>query len=210
MRLGVALVALAASGCAIGAGTSTVGIWRPKRVVDTEVCIEETPGRCSRTVQVARDVPARSFGGGLVSWFNPGYLHVRGSEGAAHRFALDSHVEYLRGRGPFALGVRVGANIGFALHDLLFAMPVSLVGHWGYPRFSLYGGTGYTPYAVDRVAVGDLGMSTQLHGLNVMGGGRVLLRAGRANQMTASIDMFRQYLQGVVATSVTAAIGLHF
>jgi hypothetical protein len=38
----------------------------------------------------------------------------------------------------------------------------------------------------------------------------VLLRAGRANQMTTNIDVFRQYLDGVVATSVTAAIGLHF
>jgi len=210
MRIGVTLVAVAASGCAIGAGTSTVGIWRPKRVVDTEVCIEETPGRCARTTLVARDVPARSFGGGLVSWFNPGYVQVRGSDGGAHRFALDSHVEYLRGRGAFALGVRVGANIGFGLHDLLFAMPVSVVGHWGYPRFSLYGGTGYTPYAVDRVTVADTSMSTRLHGFHVMGGGRVLLRAGRANQMTAGIDVFRQYLGGVVATSATAAIGLHF
>lgn len=204
------VAAVAATGCAIGAGTSTVGIWRPHRQIDTDVCIEDVPGRCTRTVQVARDLPARSFGGGLVSWFNPGYLHVAGGGGTTQRFALDSHVEYLRGRGQFALGVRVGANVGFSIHSVLFTAPVTAVGHWGYPRFSLYGGAGYTPYAVNSVTVNDLKTSTQLHGFHVMGGGRVLLRAGRRYQMTTNIDVFRQYLQGTVATSITEAIGIHF
>jgi hypothetical protein len=205
----LALALLATGGCAIGAGTSTVGIWRPKRVVDTEVCIQEAPDHCTRTTEVARDIPERSFGGGLFSWFNPGYMHVSGAAVGADRFALDSHYEYLRGRGGIALGLRVGANIAFASDTYLFTMPVTLVGHWGYERFSLYGGPGYTPYANDRVTIGRVDMSTERRGFHVMAGGRVLLRAGRTNQLTASVDLFRQYLDGLVATSVTAAFGIH-
>ncbi len=216
MKALVVICLVAASGCAIGAGTSTVGIWRPHREVDTEVCFEakspdnDSGGSCARTVEVARDIPARSFGGGLIAWFNPGFVHVENSDGAPNRFALDSHYEYLRGRGPYALGVRVGANLGISLHSLLFTVPVSVVAHWGYPRFSLYGGTGYTPYASDSATVNDQKMSRDLHGFHVMGGGRVLLKAQRSTQMTLSVDVFRQYLQGVVATSATTAIGLHF
>jgi len=208
----VVVCAVAASGCAIGAGTSTVGIWRPHRQVDTEVCFEHVASGdgCARTVEVARDIPARSFGGGLISWFNPGVVHVENSDGAPNRLALDSHYEYLRGRGPYALGVRVGANLGIALHSLLFTVPVSVVAHWGYPRFSLYGGTGYTPYASESATVNDNKMSRDLHGFHVMGGGRVLLKAQRSSQLTLSVDVFRQYLQGVVATSATTAFGLHF
>lgn len=208
MRL-LALV-LVVGGCAIGAGTSTVGIWRPHRQVDTVVCIEDPPGRCAKTVQVARDIPARSFGGGVLAWFNPGYLRLRDSDGATRdRFALDSHYEYLRGRGGVALGVRIGANIGIGMPGSFFTLPVTLVGHWGFPRWSLYGGAGYTPYASDNTTVNDVATTTRRDGFHVMGGGRILLRAGRDTRMTASIDVFRQYLDGTVATSATTAIGIH-
>lgn len=210
MRALAILVAVATSGCAIGAGTSTVGIWRPHRQIDTEVCIEDPPGRCSRTVQVARDLPARSFGGGVVAWFNPGYVNVANGVASPHRFALDSHYEYLRGRGPFALGLRIGGNLGIGLNSLLFTTPVTLVGHFGYPRWSVYGGAGYTPYAVDKVTVNDVTMSTRMRGFNAMAGGRVMLRNGRGNQLTSNIDVIQQYLEGTVVTSVTTAIGVHF
>lgn len=198
-------VLLVLTGCTVGAGTSTVGIWRPKRVVDTEVCIQEQPGRCTRTTEVARDLPERSFGGGLFSWFNPGYMRVDGATRAPDRFALDSHYEYLRGRGGLGLGARIGANIALGSDAMLFTLPVTLVGHWGFERFSVYGGPGYTPYATDRLGMASI----ERRGFHVMAGGRVLLKAGRQTQLTASVDTFRQYLDGMVATSVTAAFGIH-
>lgn len=197
------------SGCAIGAGTSTVGIWRPKRVVDTDVCIEDQPGHCAQQVEVARDLPERSFGGGLFSWFDPGYMHLDGTANDPNRFALDSHYEYLRGRGGLGAGVRVGANIAIGSDSTLFAFPVTAVGHWGYERFSLYAGPGYTPYAEDKFSKGQMKTTSESHGFHVLAGARVLLRAGRQYQVTASTDVFRQYLEGVVATSVTAGFGIH-
>lgn len=201
------LALVASSGCAIGAGTSTVGIWRPKRVVDTNVCIEDAPGHCARTVEVARDLPERSFGGGLLSWFNPGYMRVSGESGA-DRFALDSHYEYLRGRGGLGAGLRIGANIALGGGTALYTFPVTLVGHWGYERFSLYAGPGYTPYSTETTGMAGA-PSTERQGFHVLAGGRVLLKEARLGKITFSTDVFRQYLDGVVATSVTAGFGIH-
>jgi hypothetical protein len=211
MKAALALVALAGlAGCTVGAGTSTVGIWRPKRVVDTDVCIQDGGEQCTRTVQVARDLPERSFGGGLFSWFNPGYMRVSGAAMGTDRFAIDSHYEYLRGRGGLGLGVRLGANIAVGSGAIMYAMPVTLVGHWGFERFSLYAGPGYTPYAADKVnTTGNMTTEIDRRGFHVMAGARVLLKAGRRFQLTSSVDVFRQYLDDVVATSVTAAFGIH-
>ncbi len=201
------------TGCVMGVGTSTVGIWRPKRVVDTDVCIRNAGGGCKTIRQVAHDVPARSFGGGLIAWANPGYAHVSGVAGGADRLALDNHIEYLRGRSGLAGGVRVGANLATTLggrHGLLLTVPVTAVVHWGYPRFSLYGGAGYTPYAVNRAdAANGTTTSTQLRGFNFMAGGRVVLRTAHSYRLSVSVDVFRQYLGGPIDTSVTGAFGVH-
>jgi hypothetical protein len=205
----IVLFALCLGGCAIGAGTSTVGIWRPQRVVDAQVCVRKQGTGCERIVDVGRDMPARSFGGGLFSWFNPGYLVMTSDGQAKHMFVMDSHYEYLRGRGGLALGGRIGANIAIGSQETsLFTLPLTAVGYWGYPRYSLYGGPGYTPYAVQKTGTD---MSTNLHGFHVMGGGRALLNSTRSVRMTANIDVFHhRMLQGVTATSATFAIGLHF
>lgn len=203
------LALIATGGCALGVGTSNVGIWRPQRVVDTNVCIRDPAGGCKIVRQVADDMPARSFGGGLIAWTNPGYAHVSGVAGGSDRFALDSHIEYLRGRSGLAAGVRVGANLGVAAHALLLTVPVTAVAYWGYPRFSLYGGAGYTPYAVNQAKLGDATVSRHLRGFHVMAGGRVVLRNAPSYRINAGVDVFRQYLGGPIATSVTGAIGLN-
>lgn len=208
MKLSMTLcTALAVSGCAIGAGTSTVGIWRPQRVVDTQVCVQEKPGTCTRSVEVARDIPARSFGGGVFAWFNPGYLRLGGDAGSRSMFVADSHYEYLRGRGGVAVGGRIGANMALGSDRSLLTVPVTVVGHWGYPRVSVYAGVGYTPYARLRM---DGDPATTLRGFHMLAGARALLRANRSSRMTTSIDLFQYFLQGVVATSATTAICLHF
>lgn len=212
----LAILALVTSGCAVGGGTTTVGIWRPHRVVDTDVCIQETqaPGQgantCTKTVQVARDIPERSFGGGVFAWFNPGYLVVTDDGEVGHRFAIDNHVEYLRGRGGRALGVRVGGNLAVGGDHFMFAVPVTVVGHWGQPRYSFYGGLGYTPYAFDQTTVNEVTTTRYLHGFNAMAGVRTLIKPGRSIQMTGALEIFQYiYFGDVTATSATASIGLH-
>jgi len=206
-------------GCALGAGTSTVGIWRPHRDVDTDVCVQEGSDSCTRTIEVARDLPERSFGGGLIAVLNPGYAHVSGAMGGtSHRFELDSHYEYLRGRGGVALGLRVGANLAFDLagapkksptSTMLTTLPVTAVAHWGTERFSVYGGAGYTPYATDEVTDGDTTTTRRISGFHVMAGSRAVLRTARSYRLSVAVEAFRQYLDGMIATSATAGVGLH-
>lgn len=204
------MVALACAGCAISGGTATVGIWRPQRVVDTQVCIESSPGVCAKTLEVGREVPARSFAGGMFAWFNPGYAFVSGSD-ARHRFVLNSQFDYLRGRGGFALGGRLGGNVAFGLNNLLFTVPVSVLGYWGYPWASVYAGGGYTPYANESGSKdGETRMSTRLHGPHLLAGTRILLRTGRAFRMSTSAEVARQYLGDLTITSSTMNFGLHF
>lgn len=200
-RYAAMVVALAGAGCAMSGGTATVGIWRPQRVVDTQVCIESSPGVCGKTLEVGRDVPARSFAGGMFGWFNPGYAFVSGSD-VRHRFVLNSQFDYLRGRGSFALGGRLGGNVAFGRTNLLFTVPVSMLGYWGNPAASVYAGGGYTPYASEE------GM--RLHGPHLLAGTRILLRTGRAFRMSTSAEVSRQYLGDLTVTSSTMNIGLHF
>ena len=201
-----------ASGCAVSAGTATVGIWRPKRVVDTVVCIESAPGVCGKTIEVGRDVPARSFGGGMLSFFNPGYMHVSGAS-ANHRVALASHYDYLRGRGAFALGGRIGADIGLNFgpdrSNLLFTVPVSVIGYWGSAWGSLYGGVGYTPYGSERADVGDT-RTRAVCPASTCWPARACCFVPAGPIGSRSARSLRQYLGGTRVTSSTANIGLHF
>jgi hypothetical protein len=217
MRFVIVLALL--GGCALGAGTSTVGIWRPHRAVDTDVCVQEGSDQCTKTIEVARDLPERTFGGGLLAVFDPGYAYVSGAMGGtSHRFALDSHYEYLRGRGGVALGLRIGANLALGVADfptksptstMLLTVPVTAVAHWGTERFSVYGGAGYTPYATDEISDGDTTTTRRVSGFHVMAGSRAVLRTARSYRMSVAVEVFRQYLDGMIATSATAGVGLH-
>ncbi|MBA3457354.1 MAG: hypothetical protein H0T42_30010, partial [Deltaproteobacteria bacterium] len=94
---------------------------------------------------------------------------------------------------------------------LLFAMPVSVVGYWGYPWASVYAGGGYTPYATESATgEGAAGMSTRSHGPHLLAGTRILLRTGRSFRMSTSAEVARQFLGDMTITSGTMNIGLHF
>lgn len=204
------LLLLVVGGCALGGGTTTVGIWKPKHVVDTSVEIAE-PDRAPRTVEVARDYPERSFGGALVTMFNPGVLHVGGMPNATNLMAFSNNLEYLRGRGGFALGLRVGGDFNIGLHDLVLDVPVNLLAHAGDDNWSLYGGPGFT-WMEHEHSVGSMVATTDTYtGFNVTAGGRVLLRESRAYRLSANVDVTRHWLSdGVSATSATAGLGAHF
>ena len=207
----VALVALV-GGCTIGGGTTTVGIWRPKRTIDTTVCIQHEPDKCDRVVEVTRDHPARTFGGGMLSWANPGYARITGNGSAQSAFALNNYVEYLRGRGGLGLGLRVGANIAVIGDQLLYSFPLTVVGHLGWERLSFYGGLGYTPVArVTEQPENEMDAATTVlstHGPNALVGSRFILRPGSIG-ITVSFEVMHQMMFDLDATSATASLGLH-
>lgn len=218
------VTALGLTGCTMGGGTTTVGIWRAKRQVDTEVCIQSKPDTCDREVTVARESPERSFGGFVVSWLNIGYARLMDDRGRS-AFAFNNYLEYLRGRGGLGLGLRAGFN--FMVTDVggsaenaddaeddeagpgMISVPVSLVGHLGWDRVSFYAGGGYTyadgAYGVDGMLVEDSAM----HGLNVLGGTRIVLRRGSFVQLSLNVDLSYQHFSAVDTISATTSLGLH-
>jgi hypothetical protein len=180
--------------------------------VDTVVCFEDTAGACRKTLAVARDIPARSFAGGMVSFASPGYFRARSGDTTVHALALNNSFDYLRGRGGFALGARVGANaatdFGRERHTF-FSLPLSLLGYWGYPAFDLYAGGGYTPYASVKTRRDDTASRRTRQGFQLLVGARVVLRSARNFRISAGLEGQQQFLNDASWTSVTGNLGLH-
>ena len=206
----VALVALAAgsiSACAVGAGGSIVGEWRPRRVVESTACIESTPGACARVVEIGSIQPARSFGGGVVTFAAPGYAQIRSGGTVEHAFALDGSYEYLRGRGRFALAGRVGATLVLASDKSRVVVPVTLLGHVGGGWGSVFAGIGYAPLARTTRD----GTGTYSHdGIEALVGTRIVLKTSLGVHITVSPELRYQRVGGATITALMANLGLHF
>jgi len=207
------LALVSQGGCAVSAGSVNVGQWRPYRQVDTSVCVEAAPGVCQKTLEVGRDSPTRSFGGAMVSWFNPGYLRVSRAGQVTQGAAFNSSVEYLRGRGGFALGGRLGANLAsnFASQGRknFFSIPLSGLVYWGYPLWNIYAGGGYTAYASAKTTTGDTASTETLHGLHLLGGARVVLKNARNYRVSTSAELEQQYLGDTAMMTITGNVGVH-
>jgi len=210
----LAWVALATQGgCAVSAGSVNVGQWRPKRQVDTSVCFEAPSGGCKRTLEIGRDSPTRSFGGAMFSWFNPGYLRLSRAGAVSQGAAFNSSLEYLRGRGGFALGGRLGANLGsnFASQGRknFVSVPLSALAYWGYPLWSIYAGGGYTAYASAKTTVGDSSSTETLRGFHLLGGARFVLKDARNFRLSTSAELEQQYLGDSRLMTITGNVGIH-
>lgn len=212
----LALVALAASGCAVAAGSTKIGQWRAHRVIDSTACLQAPTGGCIRTVAIGRDVPARSFGGGLFAFGNSGYAQLRRDDDVSHGALIDGYYEYFRGRGRFALGGRLGATFGVGFDEhLLFLMPVTVVAHAGGRWGEGYVGVGYAPIATSTDTSGGPDVTpppaTWYHdSFHALIGTRVLLRETYTRAISVNPELRAQTFADGVLVSVTANLGLHF
>lgn len=215
----LALAALAASGCAIGAGSSNVGQWRPRRVIDSTACIQTPTGDCSRTVIIGRDLPARSFGGGLFAFGNAGYAQRRDGDAVTHGALIDGYYEYFRGRGRFAVGARVGATVGVGFERrMLFLVPVTAIAHAGGAWGEVYAGAGYAPIATESIVPEDpddpdamTPPATWHHdSVHALVGTRVILRQTYERSISVDPELRVQRFGGSTLYSLTANLGLHF
>jgi len=210
----LACLALATQdGCAVSAGSVNVGQWRPKRQVDTRVCFEAPSGGCQKTLEVGRDSPTRSYGGAIVAWFNPGYLRASRAGVVTQAAAFNSSVEYLRGRGGFALGGRLGANLGSNFKNqggtTFFSLPLSGLAYWGYPLWSIYVGGGYTAYASAKTTLGDSSRTETWRGFHLLGGTRLVLKSARNFRLSTSAELEQQFLEGTRLMTITGNVGIH-
>jgi hypothetical protein len=214
-----ALVLFALSGCAVGGSSSMVGRWKARRIVDSTACLQsQAPGAkagCQKEITIGRDLPARRFQSLMFMFFAPGYIQQRDGDKVGHAFAIDSHFEYLRGKGGFAWGVRLGADIASGFEDhLYFMMPVSAVAHVGGLWGSVYAGAGYSPIALSQHYDGDMKTPSEVSyyadSVHAFVGTRFWLRRDLERGLSFDPEFKVQRFDGTMLLSVTGNIGLHF
>lgn len=211
------------SGCAIGFGSARVGQWNPHRQVDFEACLVDSapaglaatagPPRCKDRKQVVSEVPGRRFWGLFLQFPTIGYSRVshQGESFSATRAVMT--LEWLRGVGRWAVGVRGGLlvdsgakrgdeRLGMSAAELTALGHLSLV-----DRLSVYAGLGVLPYAVSRSE------STFLGARGVAGVQLALSKTHSENSIMLTFELDRTYLkfeQTYQSTGVTGNLGLSF
>jgi hypothetical protein len=181
-----ALVMLAViSGCSFGVGSSYVGQWNPRKQVEFEAClVEDAPdanapaksATCKDKKQVVKEVPGRKYWGVILPILQLGGARVDFAGKQETVFRIQPAIEYMQGRGRWALGVRTGVLVDSAAQEadgtarVASAMTVALIGHVSiFDQMSLYGGVGYLPYGGtqgERTSVGVQGLGGFQYALN--------------------------------------------
>ena len=188
----LALVAFTAlGGCSFGFGSAYVGQWKAQRQVDFEACLREPAGpsasgptsdgtdsaACKDRKEVVTELPARRFWAVLLPMLQLGVSTVSFGEDSFTRLRFQPNLEYLRGRGRWAYGVRAGGIIdsevgnyedadGDGENDLptdsMGALDVTAIGRLSIlDRVSAHAGLGYLPYAStrdERTSLGGRGL----------------------------------------------------
>lgn len=148
------LVCLCLPSCALGAGSSFVGQWRERDVVDFHVCVEDRENGCEPSHAPVRvHVPKRSFWG-VTMRMPVGVAWTSMSGDDTSVMAAGLSVEFLRGSGRFAYGVRGGLMQRGNAFPETSSVSVMATGYMGMSkRFSVYGGLGYLP--ISYLTIGD-------------------------------------------------------
>lgn len=217
----LALVLLA--GCTVGGSASMVGRYRAQRLVDSTACVQTTaPGAsCEKRITIGRDIPARRFTTMTFTFGDVGYVQQRGTQGdgsyVGHGFTVGGHLEYLYGRGRWAIGGRYGLHAPMGFDDRQYVlMPISVVAHLGATLGSIYVGGGYSPYATEEkfMPVGDDKVSLyRLHHHNsthVFLGTRFWLTRKQEQGISFNPELRADRVGEAVLFSTTANLGLHF
>ena len=157
------LVALAAPGCSFGFGSSYVGQWRAQEKVRFRVCVEdEDGGGCREEHEVREELPERRFWGAEIFFPNlgPSLSSIDGLDEV--RFRLEGGLEFMRGRGRLALGLRATVLAEFGADATALAYPITAIGHYGISdRFSTYAGLGWSPHTSFEIGA-PLGISRRV------------------------------------------------
>lgn len=197
-----------------------VGRWKARRIVDSTACLtSQAPGAgpsCQKMITIGRDLPERRFSSLMFTFPATGYMQQRGGDKVGHAVAFDSYFEYLRGKGGFAWGGRLGANLATGFGDKMYLMmPISVVAHLGGMWGSVYAGAGYSPVALsqqfypeEEMKVGDV----YFYGDSVHAfvGTRFWLRRDLERGLTFAPEFKVQRFDGTTLLSATGNIGLHF
>lgn len=215
----LAALALAATGCSFGAGSTYVGEWRARKVVDYQVCVEDALGRCTETREVVTEHAARRFWGVHMNVFALGPSVTSDERGSASSFRGESSIEYLRGRGRVAWGLRASFLFDAAEDRTLVSTPFTGLGHLSISeRLSVYGGLGLSPYNQLQTGSTDATVrvsgSTALMGRAVAGAHVVLYKTHGSTRTVLALEadtlIGRIDGAGYRTSALTSSLGFFF
>jgi hypothetical protein len=210
-----------ATGCMVGGSTSMVGRYGARRIVDSTACLQsQAPGGgCQKVVTIGREVPPRKFDSLSFTFVSSGYMQQRGGDDVGHGLALSSHFEYVRGRGGFAIGGRIGGNVASGFSNdtgrkLYFLVPVSVVAHLGDYWGSIYAGAGYSPVALEQQYVHgtEMVLPAEYHynSVHAFVGTRFWLKRTLERGFSFSPELRVDRFGDSTLFSMTGNIGIHF
>ncbi len=203
-----ARIALACTGCSVGAGSAFVGQWRPRTERAFVACLEDDSGRCIETKNVDVYVPARRFWGYVFQFPGLGAAIVQKGDSTDTRFRLDIANEFIRGKGRFAWGIRAGVTIDIEQHTSTSVMGM---GYFSLTeRLTLRGGLGYCPFTRTHADVSE----DSFVGGRALGGIQLAFtKTHSENFLILAIDVDRtriQFDQPVDVTGIGGTIGVYF
>lgn len=209
MRL--ALVALACTGCSLGAGSAFVGQWRPRTEHAFVACLEDDQGRCKDKKAVDVAVPPRKFFGYIVSFPAIGAAIVEKGGKTNTRFRMEYANELVRGHGVFAWGVRASLLLDWGAQTSLNVMGLGYLSLT--ERLALHVGLGYSPFSRSSSESGAPSEDAFIGGRALAGLQFALTRTRSENYLILSLDVDRMYIafdDAVAATGIVGNLGIYF
>ena len=217
------LVLVLLAGCTVGGSSSMVGRYRGQRVIDSTACVQNNApgGGCEKLISIGREIPPRKFTTMSFTFGAAGYMQQRGREQDAdyvgHSVNILGHLEYLYGRGRWAIGGRLGADFANGADDrVFFLMPISVVAHLGDLWGSVYIGGGYSPVALEQQYVGEGEMKTTLpaefhhNSVHALAGTRFWIKRTLERGLSFNPELRVATFGDSMLYSMTGNIGLHF
>ncbi len=148
LTVGSLVLLASAAGCTL-TSNARIGEWRAQTVVRQKVCIENTDPHCRKPYEMVTHEPARRFSAQKYIWgFIGGAATKRGEETVAVG-TLEGGLEYLRGKGATAFGLRQTASYDYGAGKGAAVMyPVTAMAYHGLTDLlGIHGGVGYSWYS---------------------------------------------------------------
>lgn len=125
-----------------------IGEWRAQTIVRQKVCVENTDPNCTAPYAMITQEPARRFSAQKYIFGFVGSAATHRPNETVPVLTLEGGLEYLRGKGNNAFGLRQTANIDVGGSGSAVMYPLTAMAYHGLTDLlSVHGGVGYSWYS---------------------------------------------------------------
>lgn len=147
IRYGCVALVASALGCTT-TSNARVGEWRAQTIVRQKVCVENTDPTCSTPHSMVTHEPARRFSAQKYIFGFVGGAATQRHEETVAVLTLEGGLEYLRGKGANAFGLRQTASIDVGGSGSAAMFPLTAMAYHSLTDLlAIHGGVGYSWYS---------------------------------------------------------------